>query len=110
MAAIYEVFAKTDAKNRIVAINSSAFVSSDWGIKIDEGTGDKFHHAQNHYLDGPLYTYDNISRYKLAGGKPVERGADEIAADRAAMARTPTAAEQLRADVDFLAAMTGVTL
>lgn len=82
---------------------------TNW-VQIDEGTGDRYNLCQSHYFAGELYTTDGIPRYKLVDGKPVERGADEIAADRAAMARKPTAAEQLRADVDFLAAMTGVTL
>ena len=44
-------------------------------------------------------------------GQAVERAAEEIEADRAAIpAPAPTAQEQLRADVDFLAAMQGVAL
>ena len=40
--------------------------------------------------------------WKLAGGKPVERTAEEIAADRAALVPPrPPALEQLRADVGF---------
>lgn len=84
MATIYEVFVKTDMKNRIVAINSSDFVSSDWGTKIDEGFGDKYHHAQGNYFPLPIYTTDNIPRYKLVDGTPALRSEEEIEADRAA--------------------------
>ena len=77
------VYAKTDEKNRIIAINSSAFISdtSDW-IKIDEGIGDKYHHAQNNYFDKPLYTEDGVPRYKLVDGKAIERTSEEIESDK----------------------------
>lgn len=59
----------------------------------------------------PLYTMDGIPLYKWDGEQVVRRSEDEIAADRAAVpAPPPTAQEQLRADVDFLAAMQGVAL
>lgn len=43
---LYTVYIKIDDALRIVAINSSAFLSSteDW-IAIDEGLGDRYHHA-----------------------------------------------------------------
>lgn len=78
----YLVYVQTDEARRITAINSSAFVSPDWGTEIDQGTGDRYHHAQNHYLAAPLYTSDSIPRYKLAEGKAVERTEAEIQADR----------------------------
>ena len=107
----YTVYVQTDEAGRLTAINSSAFVSPDWGTEIDSGLGDKYHHAQGNYLDGPLYTADGIPRYKLADGNAVERTETEIEADRAAIPTPPpTVQEQLRADVDFLAAMQGVAL
>jgi len=58
-----------------------------------------------------LYTMDGIPLYRWDGEKAVRRSDEEIEADRAAIpAPLPTAQEQLRADVDFLAAMQGVTL
>lgn len=90
----YIVFAKVDEHGCITDLNSSAFVDPDWGTPIDEGLGDKYHHAQGNYLDSPLYTEDGILRYKLVDGHPVERTAEEIAADRAALpAPEPTTAE-----------------
>ena len=107
----YHVYIQTDDLSRITAVNSSAFVSADWGTEIDQGYGDKYHHAQGNYFPRPIYTEDGIPRYKLEDGKAVERTAEEIAADRAAIPiPPPTAQEQLRADVDFLAAMQGVSL
>lgn len=78
----YIVYVQTDESERIVSVNSSAFVSADWGTEIDRGTGDKYHHAQNHYFNGGLYTADGISRYKMEDGKPVKRTEEEIQSDR----------------------------
>lgn len=107
----YRVYVQTDERGRITAVNSSAFVSADWGMEIDQGYGDQYHHAQGNYFSQPIYTEDGIPRYKLVDGSPVERTEEEIAADRASLPTpAPTAQEQLRADVDFLAAMQGVSL
>ncbi len=58
-----------------------------------------------------IYTMDNIPLYKWDGEQVVARTEEEIAADRAAIPEPPPSAqEQLRADVDFLAAMQGVSL
>ena len=109
--ASYHVYVQTDEQNRITAVNSSAFVDSDWGTEIDQGYGDKYHHAQGNYFPQPIYTDDGIPRYKLQDGQAVERTQEEIEADRAAIpAPPPTAQEQLRADVDFLAAMANIQL
>lgn len=78
---------------------------------IDEGNGDRYNLCQSHYFEDGLYTEDGIPRYKLVDGKAQERTEGEIAADRAAIpAPPPTAQEQLRADVDFLAAMANIEL
>ncbi len=58
-----------------------------------------------------LYAMDGIALYKWDGEQVLRRTDEELAADRAAIpSPLPTAQEQLRADVDFLAAMQGVTL
>ena len=79
----YIVYVFADDQNRIIGVNSSAFIgdTSNW-IKIDEGLGDKYHHAQNYYFDKPIYTADGVPRYKLVDGQPVERTAEEIEADK----------------------------
>jgi len=54
---------------------------------------------------------DGIPLYRWDGEVAIWRTEEEIAADRAAIpSPPPTAQEQLRADVDFLAAMQGVSL
>ena len=108
---IYHVYVQTDEAGRITAVNSSAFVDSDWGTEIDSGCGDQYHHAQGNYFPQPIYTEDGIPRYKLVDGQAVERTEEEIGADRETIpAPPPTVQEQLRADIDFLAAMQGVIL
>ena len=109
----YNIYVKLDNKSNIIAVNSNAFISnfSDWILIESNVPGDRGHHAQGNYFDKSIYTQDGIPRYKLVDGKAQERTEEEIAADRAAIpAPPPTAQEQLRADVDFLAAMQGVTL
>ncbi len=58
-----------------------------------------------------LYTMDGIPLYRWDGWQVTPRIEEEIASDRAAIPEPPPSAqEQLRADVDFLAAMQGVDL
>lgn len=58
-----------------------------------------------------LHTFDGLTLYRWDGETVIRRSEDEIKAERAARpAPLPTAEEQLRADVDFIAAMTGVSL
>lgn len=79
----YIIYVKIDEQNRIIVINSNAFLNDteSW-IKIDEGIGDKYHQAQGNYLDKSIYTDDGVPRYKLVDGKPVERTSEEIEADK----------------------------
>ncbi len=47
-------------------INSSAFLADTAGwTAIDEGYGDKYHHAQGNYFPLPLYGTDGCANYKL---------------------------------------------
>lgn len=78
----YIVYVRVDDMNRIISINSSAFLTDTSGwIEIDRGFGDKYHHAQGNYLPMPLYEDRGIPRYKLVESKPVERTQEEIDAD-----------------------------
>jgi len=79
---VYIVYVQTDEQNRITAVNSSAFVTDDWGTEIDHGYGDKYHHAQGNYFPQPIYTEDGIPRYKLEEGQAVEYTEEEIEQDR----------------------------
>ena len=47
----YIVYVRADEAGRIVEINSSAFLADTAGwTAIDEGYGDKYHHAQGNYF------------------------------------------------------------
>lgn len=95
----YIVYAQYDKRGRITAVNSSAFVGADWGMEIDRGYGDKYHHAQGNYFSRAIYTEDGIPRYKLEDGKAVERTEEEIEADRAAIPEPGPTAEDVTLDV-----------
>ena len=86
----YKVYVKADLNGTITAINSSAFLPDTTGwTEIDEGDGDKYHHAQGHYLPKPIRTMQGIYQYKLVDGKVIERTAEEIQADIAAIPPPP---------------------
>lgn len=91
----YKVFVLTDAESRVTAINSSAFVDGDGWTQIDEGYGDRCHHAQNNYLTKPLTDERGVYRYKLVDGVVVQRTQAEMDADYASRpAPEPTAEEK----------------
>ena len=103
----YAVYAKTDDKNVIIAISSSAFISdaTEW-TEIDEGVGDKYHHAQNNYLSAGLTDENGIFNYKLVNGKPMLRTAEEKAPELECIAAAQEIAE-LKAKLaatDYIAA------
>ena len=93
------VYAKTDAFNRIISVNSSEFVSPDWGEQIDEGYGDPYLHAQANYFPKPIYTQDGFPRYKLENGVPVERTQEELDAERLPVAKAAKIAKS-KADLE----------
>ena len=75
----YKVFAQTRPDNVITAIQSSAFLTDTerWTL-IDEGSWDKYHHAQGNYLDSPLMDDYGRFRWKLSKGKAVLRKETEL--------------------------------
>ena len=79
---MYKVYVKTDISGRVTEINSDAFLpdTSGWTL-IDEGEGDKYHHAQGNYFDESIMTEQGVYRYKLVDGEVQERTAEEIQAD-----------------------------
>lgn len=103
----YTVYAKTDDRNVITAINSSAFISdaTEW-TEIDEGVGDKHHHAQNNYLPDGLMDENGIFNYKLVNGKPMLRTAEEKAPELEHIAAAQEIAElkSKLAATDYIAA------
>ena len=79
---LYTVYIQIDDASRIIAINSSAFLPSTEGwIAIDEGLGDKYHHAQGNYFPKPIYEERGIPAYKYIDGEILERTQEEIDAD-----------------------------
>lgn len=94
----YYVYVKVDVQGRITSINSDAFLTDLTGwLLIDEGYGDRYHHAQGNYLDGPLYDDRGICRYKLEDGQAVERTQAEQDADYTPP--TPTVPIETRVEV-----------
>lgn len=87
--------------------------STDGAICIEEEGSYQFKLWLGGEENPPMRTMDGIPLYKYDFGKMLiyPRSDDEIAGDRAAIPKPPPSAqEQLRANVDFLAAMQGVTL
>lgn len=106
-----------------ININDRACITSGWSdgphparnainaICINEQGGYQFRLFPGGEENPPLYTMDGIPLYKWDGEQAIPRTEEEIAADRAAIPEPPPSPqEQLRADVDFLAAMQGVNL
>lgn len=69
----YKVYVLLDAEYHITAINSDAFLTdqTSWTY-IDEGSGDRYHHAQNNYLDKPIADVQGRFNYRLLEGVPTE--------------------------------------
>lgn len=96
----YTVYAQLDAQERITAVNSSAFLAApvpEGWVQIDEGEGDKYHHAQGNYFAAPLYDERGICRYKLVEGAAVERTQAEMDADYTPPVPAPTLNERVTA-------------
>ena len=75
----YIVYVKPNDSGYITAVNSSEFLADTTGwTKIDEGYGDKYHHAQGNYFPEPIVTMGGAYRYKLVDGVAVECTANEI--------------------------------
>ncbi len=104
----------TDAQSRIVSGWSDGphpDRDTSGAICINEQGGYQFRLFPGGEENPPLYTMDGIPLYKWDGEQAIPRTEEEIAADRAAIPEPPPSPqEQLRADVDFLAAMQGVSL
>ncbi len=80
-------------------------------ICINEQGGYQFRLFPGGEENPALYTMDGIPLYKWDGEMVQQRTEEEIAADRAAIpAPPPSPQERLRADVDFIAALQGVSL
>ena len=85
MTESYRVFALTDERDRILDINSDAFLADTAGwVQIDEGIGDRYHHAQGNYFPKSKFDERGIPRYAyVPDGNPKwrERTKEEMDAD-----------------------------
>jgi len=104
----------TDAQGRITdGWSDGPFPDRDAtdAICIEEQGGYQFRLASDGEENPALYTEDGVPLYRWDGEAAVLRTAEEIQADLAAIHETPPSEqERLRADVDFLAALQGVSL
>ena len=108
----YTVYICTDEAGSIINVNSSAFLADTAGwTAIDEGCGDRFHHAQGNYFTLPLYGTDGCANYKLTDGTPALRAEAEKAAEIAARpAPEPTQLDRVEAQITYTAMMTDTML
>ena len=104
----------TDDRSRVTASWSDGPIpdrDTTDAICINERGGYQFRLFPSGEENPPLCTMDGIPLYKWDGTAVILRTEDEVAADQAAIpAPPPSEQEQLRADIDFLAAMQGVSL
>ena len=78
----YKVYIRLNEDSAITDVNSSAFLSDLAGyIEIDEGMGDKYHHAQGNYLEKGLFDEFGCYNYKLVDGAVIERATEEKQAE-----------------------------
>lgn len=100
---IYSVYIKTDADGNITDINSNVFIADTYSwIKIDEGTGDKYAHAQGMYLSDSLTNESGIYRYKYIDNAVVEKTAEEIQSEESKIKIPLSETELLQKRIDAL--------
>lgn len=109
---IIKVYIKADTAGNIIDVNSSVFLHdiTNW-IEIDEGTGDKYAHAQGNYFKKSIIAEGGIYQYKLVDGTVVEKTAEEIEAEIEKLPPPgPTPMEELQKENQLLnAKITAVT-
>lgn len=94
----YIVYIKVNERNIVEEINSSAFIADITGWEaIDQGYGDKYHHAQNNYFEKPICDERGIGRYKKENGVVIERTQEEMDAEWIEPEKEPTLEEKLDA-------------
>lgn len=103
---MYSVYIKTDEAGRVIEINSDAFLNTLEGWqKVGNGSGDRYHHAQNHYLDKPLTDERGLFNYKYADGAIVERSEDEKTAEYVPPIIQPSTDERIKQLEEALTAL-----
>ncbi len=96
----YKVYIKIDNEANITGIDSSAFLEDVTGwIEIDEGHGDKYRHAQNNYLPGPVYDERGCHNFWYTPGQTppyTQRSAEDKQAETNAVLGVSIRAERDR--------------
>ena len=65
-----KIYVKVNENNEIIDVGSSIFIKDLIGwIKIDEGFGDKYAHAQSQYFDKLLINENGVYNYKYINNK-----------------------------------------
>lgn len=60
------VYVKVNEQGFVTDVSSEIFINNfDGWVKIDEGFGDKYAHAQSHYFDSPLVNENGEYTKKL---------------------------------------------
>ena len=105
---VYKVYIRRDDAERIIDVNSDAFLTEYNGwVEIDEGTGDRHHHAQGNYFPKPKYDERGIPRYAyVPEGNPKwrERTKEEMDADYVEPSAPPKSNAELQAENALLRA------
>jgi len=121
--AITEMETEPVYNRHYITIDAQSCVTDGWSdgphhdretsgaICINEQGGYQFRLTLDGEENPPLYTMDGIPLYRWDGEQVQLRTKAELEAERAAIPEPPPSAqEQLRADIDFIAAMMGVIL
>lgn len=106
----YTVYIKIDSQNRIIDINSDAFLKdlSDW-IEIDSGYGDKYHHAQRNYLENTIFDSYGQANYKFLSSEIIERSEEEKNQELL-INNQPSQLDRIEAQIAYTAMMTDTLL
>jgi len=104
---IYKVYAKLDSNKVITELESNLRTDIDFSngwTQIDEGTGDKYSHAQGNYFPVEKSLNDSAGKYnyKLVDGKPVELTDEEKVSLFTVLPVPKTDIEILKETVDAL--------
>ena len=99
-----KVYVLPDERGRVLRCEGGYTMSniediSQW-VLIDEGYGDRYNLCQSNYFPTPLFEEHGVPMYKLDNGAAVERTAEEIAEDIAAIPAPPPSQEQRIADLE----------
>ena len=77
------VYIKTDDWRNVTGVNSGIFLKdTDGWIKIDEGEGDRYAHAQGNYFAKPIADAYGIYTYKYENGAVREKTEKEKEKER----------------------------